>query len=64
MSQFSKATPRKTNQRGKKRSRSMSLTDTHVINALEAEAAKVKRTTVHRLYGGENVRSEERPEIC
>ena len=45
MSQFSKATPRKTNQRGKKRSRSMSLTDTHAINALEAEAAKVKKTT-------------------
>ena len=45
MSPFSKATPRKTNGRGKKRSRSMILTDTHVINVLEAEAAKVKRTT-------------------
>ena len=45
VSQFSKATPRKTNQPGKKRSRSMILTDTPVINALEAEAAKVKRTT-------------------
>ena len=42
---FSKATPRKTNQRGKNRSRSMILTDTPVINALKAEASKVKRTT-------------------
>ena len=39
---FSKATKRKTNQPGKKRSRSMILTDTHVMNAFEAEAAKVK----------------------
>ena len=36
---FSKATKRKTNQPGKKRSRSMIL---HVINAFEAEAAKVE----------------------
>ena len=42
---FSKASPRKTNQRGKKRSRSMILTETPVINGLEAEDAKVKRTT-------------------
>ena len=42
---FSKATKRKTNQPGKKRSRSMILTDTHGMNAFEAEAAKVKRTT-------------------
>ena len=45
MRPFSKASPRKTNQRSKKRSRSMILTDTPVINGLEAEAAKVKRTT-------------------
>ena len=45
MSPFTKATPRKTNQRGKKRSRSMILTDTPVHNDLDAEAAEVKRTT-------------------
>ena len=39
---FTKAPPRKTNQRGKKRGRSMILTDTPVKNALEAEAAKRK----------------------
>ena len=39
---FTKALPRKTNQRGKKRGRSMILTDTPVKNALEAEAAKRK----------------------
>ena len=39
------ATPRKTNQRAKKRSRSMILTDTPVNNDLEVEAANVKRTT-------------------
>ena len=45
MRPFTKATPRKTNQRGKKRSRSMILTDTPVINAIEAETGEVKRTT-------------------
>ena len=39
---FTKAPPRKTNQRGKKRGRSMILTDTPVKKALEAEAAKRK----------------------
>ena len=39
---FTKAPPRKTNQRGKKRGRSMILTYTPVKNALEAEAAKRK----------------------
>ena len=39
---FTKAPPRKTNQRGKKRGRSMILTDTPLKNALEAEAAKRK----------------------
>ena len=39
---FTKAPPRKTSQRGKKRGRSMILTDTPVKNALEAEAAKRK----------------------
>ena len=39
---FTKAPPRKTNQRGKKRGRSMILTDTPVKNAHEAEAAKRK----------------------
>ena len=39
---FTKAPPRKTKQRGKKRGRSMILTDTPVKNALEAEAAKRK----------------------
>ena len=39
---FTKAPPRKTNQRGKKRGRSIILTDTPVKNALEAEAAKRK----------------------
>ena len=39
---FTKAPPRKTNQRDKKRGRSMILTDTPVKNALEAEAAKRK----------------------
>ena len=47
MSPFTKATPRKTNQRGKKGSRSMILTDTPVKDDLDAEAAKVKRTTDH-----------------
>ena len=42
---ITKATPRKTNQRAKKRSRSMILTDTPVNNDLEVEAANVKRTT-------------------
>ena len=42
MRPFTKAPPRKTNQRGKKRRRSMILTDTPVKNALEAEAAKRK----------------------
>ena len=46
---FTKTTPRKTNQRGKKRSRSMILTDTPVNNDLEAEAAKVKRTTSRKV---------------
>ena len=45
MRPFTKATPRKTNQRGKKRSRSMILTDIPVINASERKQAKVKRTT-------------------
>ena len=45
VSPFTKATPRKINQRGKKRSRSMILTDTPVNNDLDAVAAKVKRTT-------------------
>ena len=44
VSPFTKATPRKTNQHGKKRSRSMILPDTPVNNDLEAEAAKVERT--------------------
>ena len=46
---FTKATPRKTNERGKKRGRSMILTDTPVKNALEAGASKVKRTTSRKV---------------
>ena len=46
---FTKATPRKTNQRGKKRGRSIILTDTSVKNALEAEATKVERTTSRKI---------------
>ena len=49
MSPFTKATPRKTNQRGKKQSRSIILADTPVNNDLEAEAAKVKRTTGRKM---------------
>ena len=47
--QFTKAKLRKTNQRGKKRGRSMILTDTPVKNDLEAEDAKVKRTTSRKV---------------
>ena len=44
---FTKATPRKTNQRGKNRVRSTILTDTPAIKAaaLEAETAKMNKTT-------------------
>ena len=46
---FTKATPRKTNQRGKKRGRSTILTDTPVKTALEAEAAKMNKTTSRKV---------------
>ena len=46
---FAKATPRKTNQRGKNRGRSMTLTDTPVKTALEAEAAKMNKPTNHKV---------------
>ena len=45
------------NQRGKKRGRSMILTDSLVKNALEGEKN-------HQPKGGENIRSEEISEIC
>ena len=45
MSPFTKATPRKTNQRGKKRAVQYPTPDTPVHNYLDAEAAEVKRTT-------------------
>ena len=46
---FKKAAPRKTNQRGKNRGRSMILTDTPVQTALEAEAAKMNKTTIRKV---------------
>ena len=71
VSPFTKATPRKTNPRGKKRSRSMILTDTPVSNALEAEAAKVKRTTgctvASTLVPKKELKSDKQqkdPEVC
>ena len=41
--------PRKTNQRGKNQGRSMILTDTPVKTALEAEAAKISKTTSRKV---------------
>ena len=66
---FTKAPPRKTNQRGKKRGRSMILTDTPVKNALEAEAAKRKtkvkgptsRKVVRTLAPKKQVKAAKRP---
>ena len=40
----------------------MILTDTHVINAIEAETGEGEKN--HRSYCGENVCSEEITEIC
>ena len=46
---ITKSTPRKTNQRGKPPGRSMILTDTGVKTALEAEAAKMDKTTSRKV---------------